>query len=227
MVDVGRIVDGAAARVKRLYPEDARRARVVTAAVEAMEAFGPAVGLGRIAERAGIPRPHLYRHFASKEQLDAEVVRFGAVDLADRIRPHLAASGTPYDVVVGVIDAAADWATENPQLYRFIAAQGHGGTGPAPEPGPPASASGRERFLSDVRTALVGFLGPTGAAAVPDAVVASVIGFVETGIIWWLDHRDEPLDRVVQRLARHVSVVLADVAAELGLDLSDRVGPTG
>ena len=210
MSGVGRIVDGAAARVRRLYPEDARRARVVSAAVEALEAFGPAVGLGRIAERAGIPRPHLYRHFASKEQLDAEVVRFAAVDLGDRVRPHLSASGTPHDVVAGVIAAAAAWASENPQLYRFIAAQSHD-----------------SRALADVRGALARLLGPEGAAAVPDAVLASLVGLVETGIIWWLDHEDEPLDRLVQRLARHASLVLVDVAGELGLDAPASVGSEG
>ncbi|WP_278258073.1 helix-turn-helix domain-containing protein [Nocardioides convexus] len=47
---------------------DARRAQVVQAAIDAIEEGGASVGMAQIAERAGIPRPHVYRHFASKEQ---------------------------------------------------------------------------------------------------------------------------------------------------------------
>lgn len=208
MVDVVRLVDGVAARVKQLYPDDARRARIVAAAVEAVESLGPAAGLGRIAERAGIPRPHLYRHFASKEHLDAEVVRIAAIDLGATIRPHLAGGGDPQAVVHAAVDAAASWAEANPRLYRFIAAQPH--TGPDR---PDGVAMGRETFIAEVRTALQRYGDVAGGLRdVPEAVVAGVVGLIEASLIWWLDRRDEDRDAMVDRLARQVTLLLLDTA---------------
>jgi len=202
MVVMGRLVDGVAARVKQLYPDDARRAGIVVAAVEAIESANPAAGLAWIAERAGIQRPHLYRHFASKEQLDAEVVRIAALDLRDRLQPHLSGDGSPEETVRVAVGAAADWATENPQLYRFIAA-------------PPSRevARGRERFVSDVRVALQEYGAAHGLELdVSEAVIAGVVGLIESSLIWWLDHRAEPREAVVDRLARQVTALFIDVA---------------
>src|SRR5690349_15505504 len=48
-----------------------RRDQLVAAALSCIEEFGPGVGMGQIAERAGVPRPHVYRVIASKDELDA------------------------------------------------------------------------------------------------------------------------------------------------------------
>ncbi len=59
----------------------------MVAAARAIEEYGPGVGTAQIAERAGVARPHVYRHFDSKEDLEREVLRFAADQLIDTVRP--------------------------------------------------------------------------------------------------------------------------------------------
>jgi AcrR family transcriptional regulator len=62
-----------------------RRDALVAAALSCVEEFGPGVGMAPIAERAGVPRPHVYRVVASKEELDAEVGRLAADMFVERV----------------------------------------------------------------------------------------------------------------------------------------------
>jgi AcrR family transcriptional regulator len=199
-----------------LDADHARRAQVVQAALAAIDELGPEVGMGPIAERAGIQRPNVYRLFRSKEQLDAEVARQAAMRLHAAVRPHFARGGTMAEIVRAVIDAGVGWACEHPQLYRFIAS-----AHPAGGHTPPRS--GWNRMLAEVLTAIEGYLASNGmrAAQVPPGVLASLMGFVDAGIVWWLDHDDEPRRDVVDRLSRHVTQILRDVAGTLGLDIPD------
>jgi AcrR family transcriptional regulator len=215
VVDVGKLVDVTAARRlgARVTPVSAggRRTRVVLAAVTAVEEVGPGVGMGEIAERAGIPRPHLYRLFRSKEQLDSEVVRYAADALVGRVRPHLARGGTPGQIIRGVVEPSVGWAAEHPQLYRFLATQRqtralHG------------ARTGRSRFLTDVAETLAAYLRAGNLdAEIPDGILAGLMGMVDAAIIWWLDHGDEAGEALVDRLSRHVLLVLTDVMAQAGL----------
>ena len=93
------------------------------AAARAIEEYGPGVGTAQIAERAGVARPHVYRHFDSKEDLEREVLRFAADQLIDTVRPAMRVSGTAPTIIEGVIGAAIGWAAGHPNLYRFMAAR--------------------------------------------------------------------------------------------------------
>lgn len=195
--------------------EDSRRARIVLAAVEAIEETGPQVGMGQITERAAMLRPNIYRHFASKDQLDAEVVRFAATELLRRVRPHLARTGTPYEVIWGVIAACVAWACEHPNLYRFLAAQQQ-------TKALHSARMGRTRFLGELVEAMRAYLRSTELVEdPPDGVLAGMMGMVDASIIWWLDHEDETEDQVVERLSRQVAVVLKEMLAQLDFDVPD------
>ena len=202
---------------KEALENDARRAQVVVAAVEAIDAIGPQVGMAQIAERASIPRPNVYRHFASKEQLDAEVVRFAATELVRRVRPNMARAGTPEEVIRGIVEPSVAWASEHPNLYRFIAAQQQ-------TKALHRARMGRTRFLNELVEAMRSYVLATDAELTGeprDGVLAGVMGMVDASIIWWLDHDDESRDELVVRLTRQVYVVLREMFEGLGLPIPE------
>jgi len=216
MVDVAKWVDSTVARrIRKVGDDPGRRSQLVAAAAAAIDELGPGVGMAQIAERAGIPRPHAYRYVESKQQLDLDVARKASADLLAEVRPHLSRRGTPYEVVHGIIGTVVDWATQHPNLYRFLAAQGQTTT-------LHTARLGRSRFLDELVTAMAAYLRPTEVVpTAPDGVLAGLIGMVDAGVIWWLDHTDETQDQVVDRLSRQVNLVLEDMLAQLGFDVPD------
>lgn len=217
MVDVAKWVDTPAVRrlARRAPDQDSRRERLVEAAIAAIEAEGPGVGTAKIAERAGLPRPHVYRVFASKDDLDAAVTRAASADLRERLRPTMAVPGTPAEIVRGVVAASVSWASEHPQLYRFLAARQQTRT-------IHRHRTGRRRFLDDLVAAATAYLRSGNIEhQVPDGLLAGLVGMVDAGIIWWLDHHDEDETAVVDRLSRQVLLILRDMLDQLGLTLSE------
>ncbi|MEV4641642.1 TetR/AcrR family transcriptional regulator [Actinoplanes sp. NPDC049548] len=180
-----------------------RRRHIVEAAVRAIEQHGTGAGLGVVADQAGLPRPHVYRHFASKDDLDQEVARLAARMLSAWIRPALTASGTPPRVVHGIIGRVLEWAVEHPNLYRFRA------------------RLGQFAAVPELSRAGIAYLRAAGYDVRPPAhVVAGVIGMVDASILWWFDHPEE-MDRagLTDRLAAQVWLILADLLEHLGRPL--------
>lgn len=195
--------------------DPSRRSRLVTAAAEAVDELGPGVGMAQIAERAGIPRPHVYRYVESRQQLDLDVARKASADLLQEVRPQLSRRGTPYQVVHGILEVTVGWAVQHANLYRFLAAQGQTTT-------LHQARTGRSRFLDELVAAMAAYLRPTEVVpTAPDGVLAGLIGMVDAGVTWWLDHKDETQDEVVDRLSRQVTLVLKDMLGQLGFDVPD------
>ncbi|MFE6646161.1 TetR/AcrR family transcriptional regulator [Nocardioides sp. NPDC057772] len=183
------------------------------AAIEAVEVFGHDVGLGRIADLAGIARPNLYRLFKNKTQLDVEVARQGAAELAAAVQDPLRHGGSVAEIVHGTLAASVSWAAEHPHLYRFIATHDQRSA----EGGSP---TGRARFVTDiVDTIELHLRAAQIEAEVPAGPVAAILGLVDGAIQWWLDHDDEPQQVLVDRLADQATALTLDLAARLGLDL--------
>ncbi|KAA1420241.1 TetR/AcrR family transcriptional regulator [Nocardioides humilatus] len=216
MVDVAKWVDSTVARRLRKADDDpSRRSLLIHAAAAAIDEVGPDVGVGQIAERAGIPRPHVYRYVESKKQLDLEVARAASADLLAQVRPHLSRRGTSYEIVHGITTAIVGWAGEHPNLYRFIAAQKQTKT-------LHQARMGRSLFLDALMGAMSDYLRPTQIVPqAPDGVLAGLIGMVDAVIIWWLDHQDETQADVVDRLSRQVTLVLTDEMVRLGVAVPD------
>ena len=194
-----------------------RRDEIVAAAMEAMELHGPGVGAAQIAERAGVARPHVYRFFSSKDDLEAEVLRRASTMLIEAVRPSMRRGGTAPSIVDGVIRAAVAWASAHPNLYRFMAAKQQ-------TKATHRARLGRTRFLSEVVEAASTYLVSPGMSKdVPDGVMAGLMGMVDAGIIWWLDHMDESENEVVSRISHQVWLVLKDLANSMGLGVNDEM----
>jgi AcrR family transcriptional regulator len=216
-VDIAKWVDTAV--VRRSTAHESHRApqrdRIVVAAAGAIEEHGLGVGTAQIADRAGVARPHVYRHFDSKEDLESEVLRFASDQLIDAVRPAMRVSGTAPTIIGGVIGAAVGWAAEHPNLYRFMAARQQ-------SKDTHRARLGRTRFLGEVVAAASAYLRtPDVQVDPPDGVMAGLMGMVDAGIIWWLDHRDESQEEVVARIAHQVWLVMRDLAQSVGLPIDD------
>lgn len=183
------------------------------AAIEAVEVFGHDVGLGRIADLAGIARPNLYRLFKNKTQLDVEVARQGVAELAESIQDPLRHGGSVAEIVHGTLASGVAWAAEHPHLYRFIATQAESSAGGHP-------VTGRARFVQEILDTIDLHLKAAAIdVTVPAGPVAAMLGLVDGAIQWWLDHDDEPQQTLVDRLSDQVNVLMLDLAARLGLDI--------
>lgn len=193
-----------------------RRDALVAAAVACVEEYGPHVGMAQIAERAGVPRPHVYRIIASKDELDAEVARIAAEQFLARVRPAVAQPASIWAVAHGSISSAVSWAAEHPQLYRFIAARQHARAASGPR-------QGRGRFLDLLVQSSLEYVRRAGREidTVPEAVLAGIMGLIDASIIWWLDHHDESQDQLVTRLARQVTLIERDLLAQLGITVDE------
>lgn len=194
---------------------NSRRRQVATAALQVVDETGAGAGTALIAERAGIPRPHVYRFFASREDLDNEVLRLAAQALIQQVRPQLAGRGTPAQIVEGLVRACATWAQAHPHLYRFLAARGQSRT-------LHRARMGRSRLLDEIAAAARGYTN-TADEPFPEGILVGVMGMVDATVIWWLDQRDETLEEMVQRLSRHVTLVLQDALAAHGIHLDPAV----
>ena len=106
---------------------------MLEAALEVIEEAGPGedVHVQQIAERAGLSRTVLYRHFSDRADLDRAI----QTEIVDRvwgeIIPVLSLDGTPVQVIRRIVAAYVGWAAEHPALHRF-AELDVPGEGPSP-----------------------------------------------------------------------------------------------
>lgn len=99
-------------------PLSPRARQIVAAARELLEERGVDGWSMRIlAERVGIRAPSLYKHFASKEALEATLISLAYEEQTEVFRAALERSAEP---MVAMSEAYRAYAHENPQLYRLM-----------------------------------------------------------------------------------------------------------
>jgi AcrR family transcriptional regulator len=96
------------------------RAREIVAQARALlEEEGPdALTMRRLAERLGIRAPSLYKHVASKEELEMGVVALGFEESAERFEDAVAADRRR--PLAALAAAYRAFALEHPHLYRLM-----------------------------------------------------------------------------------------------------------
>lgn len=191
------------------------RERIIEAAAAAIEAHGAEAGTNQIAQAAGVARPHVYRHFSSKDELLTEVARYAAGSLKDRVLPALAAEGGAVDWIREPIQQAVLWAEENPGLFLFLMERSQSRD-------LQRGRAGRSHFLGKIVESAESHLRHVGLEGVPlDALFAGLKGMVDTSIIWWVRHQDEERDALVDRLSRQVGMIVQSGLAEHGIDVDE------
>jgi AcrR family transcriptional regulator len=98
----------------------ARREHILDAAICVLETSPPGseVHVQQIADRAGLSRTVVYRHFADRADLDAAVQGRALELLRAELVPALSFEGTPVDIIRRIVSAYVGWASEHPSLHE-------------------------------------------------------------------------------------------------------------
>jgi AcrR family transcriptional regulator len=203
----------------------ARREQIINAARAVIEEYGSDALTGQIAQRAGLARPNVYRHFASKDELDQAVVSNAYQELRTEIRARLDLSGTPLDVIRAPLEVQISWADRHPNLYRFLLSRGH-------QRSSQLRQAERRNFAADLAT--VGehyfphFADDRDAAA---ALVGALGGLIDASVLGWLSRRTESRERLTERLTTQVWLLIDQHLRDIGVHIDPAVplpqlGPT-
>ncbi|MFJ2256755.1 TetR/AcrR family transcriptional regulator [Streptomyces sp. NPDC087844] len=194
-----------------------RQVDLVDAAVALIEDEGTRFKLQRLAERVGLPRSVLYRHFKDRATLD-ELIRRRVVESFMRgIEPTLTFEGTIEESVRRVVGAHLDWVAQHPRLYAYMGVGEH--------------AMGDGSLVADTKAAIALMLSDRfgdvlKALGVPEAPIRSVaigiVGFVDTCVNQWVrdDRRELSEEELREMLCRSVWAVLDATLRNLGVELS-------
>jgi len=175
-------VDGRAARWAG--QRALRRAAVVGAALEVIAEHGPRVSTELIAERAGIARPILYRHFSDADDLyDAVAQRIGEL-LVSELAPTMSSpQGSAREIITRIVRTYVVWFSENNQLYQYLVSR-------SMEPqasGPGPAAAVRQQVGELLRDLLAGYIALLGGdPQVADPLAFGLMGMTETAAARWV-----------------------------------------
>ena len=175
----------------------ARRAELVTAAVEAVRQAGPDFAVDDVARSAGVSKTVIYRYFSDKDELiDAVLGEISDVVLLPRLLGELVAE-RPDDRarLRAVIAAFVSLIEDEPALYRF--AYAHAGRA-----GRADLVAATEREIAEALGRLMGERladagRPTEAAM---TWAYGVVGMVQLAAHWWSAARTVPAAELVDQL---------------------------
>jgi AcrR family transcriptional regulator len=193
----------------------ARRDEILAAARAAIEEHGPGALTGQIAKHAGLARPNVYRHFASKDDLDLALARRAYKELRRAITSRLDLSGSPLDVVRAPIEAQVNWAEQHPNLYRFLVSRGHQRTTEGQH------AAERGDFAAELAAAGARYFpGFTDDADAAEATLVATIGLVDASVLRWLDRHNEGRDQLIDRLSAQCWLLIDHHLHERGIHVN-------
>ncbi len=113
-------IDGRQLRWQR--HNEKRRQVILDAAVDVLGQHRPGeeIHVQEIADKAGLSRTVVYRHFDDRSDLDLAVQREICARVGDAVLPAVSFAGSPYDIIRRIVDAYAHWAVDHPTLMRFV-----------------------------------------------------------------------------------------------------------
>ncbi|MEU6565220.1 TetR/AcrR family transcriptional regulator [Nocardia nova] len=191
-----------------------RRNEVMDAAVAVIEDSGAEVSVQQIADRLGLPRPVVYRHFDGRADLDEQIRRRILEALLTELLPSLRVDGTIRDAVRGATGTYVGWVAGHPHLHRFLAAGAPQGDSSQ------ALAGARDLIgarLADLFAAAAARAGIDPARARP--VAFGIVGFVDGVVNNWRADPDGGLgsEQIVAIVTESVLGLLESNARSLGI----------
>ena len=192
-----------------------RRTAIVQAAIDAIEEHGPDVLTAQIAERAGVPRTHVYRHFEGKPALDLAVCTHVALQIGDHIRAAFATGGSTTELVGRAIARHLGWVAAHPNLYRFLARNAFAMT---TQQGRPADA--KAAFAAEITALTAKYMAALGLSTEPaERMIVGVVGLVDATAGWWIERREPDLETVAAELTDEVWLIIERAGRQLGATL--------
>jgi AcrR family transcriptional regulator len=175
-------------RRSRLDP-DRRRAQIITAALELLEAEGvTAMTVEEIAEAAGVSRSLVYTYFGDRDSLIAEVYIRVAGEMDDETQgPAGSRILSDRDLLQTRITALLGYAQAHPGAWRLLV----------------TDSVRRHPLVAKARAARVSRFtrGVTGG---PSLVADAMLGMLEAGVLHWVERQDMPLDDAADLLTTTV-----------------------
>lgn len=100
------------------------REALIEVAIQAVERQGhAAISLRPLAERLGVTQPAVYRHFADKDALLAEVATRGWMQLDAAMGGAMQAQPDPFAAIRAAARAYVGWAQAHPHLFRLFSSR--------------------------------------------------------------------------------------------------------
>jgi AcrR family transcriptional regulator len=201
-----------------------RRAAITAAAVAAIERYGPEALTGQIADLAGVPRTHVYRHFEGKQALDRAVVRRAGREILSQIRNGLGTGSTPREIISGGLSGYLGWIEEHPNLYRFLAKQAFTIDGT----GLPIRDDAKAILAVELTSVLAGYMRAMGLDdAAAERTITGVVGLIDNTALWWLSVPETPRAELTAWLTKQVWLLIDSAVRDQGLDMDpDDMLPT-
>lgn len=189
---------------------------IIQAAIAAIEQYGPDALTAQIAEKAGVPRTHVYRHFDGKHSLDLAVARYVAKEIGESIRAGLATTATPRSIIGGAIDHHLRWVESHPNLYRFLAQHSYA----VANTGLPAADDAKAALAAELTTLLRRYLLLFDVDPAPaERVIIGVVGMVDSTAAWWLEQPGLAREELTAQLTEQTWLIVDHAASALGLTL--------
>jgi AcrR family transcriptional regulator len=181
-------------------PAERRRATLMAAASKLFAERGyDHASLDQLAARAGVTKPIVYRHFASKKDLYLQLLAVHRDDLLSTLAEEMATHGALADRVPRVADAWFSHVESHPFAWAMLFAD---------VTGDPDIGSFHAQMRDTARKAIAGLLVAEHALRIEAAMLeplAEVLRSAMTGLaLWWLDHREVPRATLVATITQTV-----------------------
>ena len=208
--------------------KEERRQQIIDAAIAVVEEGGPGaeVHVQQIAERAGLSRTVVYRHFEDRADLDRAVQSKILDGFWAELMPQITLDGTVPQIIERVVGTYVSWAVAHPALHRLA---DHDITRPA-GPDDPAGGpleQGLERLAGQITqvvhvgaVALGGELTDEDRASL-DPLAYGIVGAVFSSVRRWLRHPDPALtpETLVALVSQTVWFGIDGHARRLGVEI--------
>lgn len=170
-----------------------RRRAIIAATLELIEETEPGeeIALQLIAERAGVKRSVIYRHFADRKELDAKTREFAVERVVDLVMPELDPAESLRATIFRLIDTYVGWVSEHARLHAWIE-RGPGSADPAGKAVVVGTKAAIAQRVGEFFTMAVSVVGRTHPGV--DAASFGVVSLVDGVVTRWLDTRPPGLD---------------------------------
>ncbi|SDK00648.1 transcriptional regulator, TetR family [Lentzea albidocapillata subsp. violacea] len=196
----------------------------MAAALDVIADHGPWVSTDQIAERAGIARPALYRHFADADDLyDTVALRIGELLISAMAPALIRPAGSAREIITRIVSTFVVWTSGNPFLYQYVISRSM-----------EAAQRGERQLAADVREQIAELLRRLlgdyivlfeGDPRIADPLAFGLAGMVESTTARWIAvDRQFDRDQLISHLAgwawAAIDVVLRDIGVTLDPDIA-------
>jgi AcrR family transcriptional regulator len=200
----GGVVERRRAREQRM-----RHVLEVAARTFAAQGFHDA-SMDEIARAAGVSKPVVYTHFASKDGLYEAVLLHASREFAERVRSGVAPEQTPESRMWAGVLAFVDAVEEHPEWWVL--------TRQAALAGDPFATFARRvneatsELIAGLLTETAALAGVVGAAATIEVLAHAFVGGCAATADWWITHPETPKGTVAITLMNMMWMGFGDLA---------------